>query len=151
VQRLDRVHEGRAADLQRRPQDSRCQARSNREATKLAATGPAAAKPAAAEPVAAEPVQAFAETDVVADEWAGSAQPTADGEAPAGYDIKGNKNSMLYHTPGSRFYKQTVAEVWFDSEESAEAAGFSKPASQQAAEAAEAGFKALDDETTESE
>ena len=41
---------------------------------------------------------------------------------------------MLYHTPGSRFYKRTVAEVWFATEEAAEAAGFSKPASQQAAE-----------------
>jgi large subunit ribosomal protein L4 len=72
-----------------------------------------------------------------ADEWSGSAKATADGSAPAGYEIKGNKDSMLYHTPGSRFYKQTVAEVWFDTEENAEAAGFSKPASQQAAEAAD--------------
>ena len=31
---------------------------------------------------------------------------------------------MLYHVPDSRFYEQTVAEVWFDSAESAEAAGF---------------------------
>ena len=36
---------------------------------------------------------------------------------------------MLYHTPDSRFYEQTDAEVWFDTEESAEAAGFSKPPS----------------------
>jgi large subunit ribosomal protein L4 len=69
------------------------------------------------------------------DEWSGSAKPLADGSTPAGFDIKGNKDSMLYHVPGSRFYKQTKAEVWFDSEQSAEAAGFSKPASQQAAEA----------------
>ena len=34
---------------------------------------------------------------------------------------------MLYHTPDSRYYKVTKAEVWFDTEESAEAAGFSKP------------------------
>ena len=74
----------------------------------------------------------------IEDDWAGSAKATADGSAPAGYDIKGNKDSMLYHTPGSRFYKQTVAEVWFDTEENAEAAGFSKPPSQQAAEAAAA-------------
>ena len=33
---------------------------------------------------------------------------------------------MLYHVPGSRFYEQTVAEVWFDSVESAEAAGFTR-------------------------
>jgi large subunit ribosomal protein L4 len=80
-----------------------------------------------------EPV-ASSDEGTVQDEWAGSAKATDDGEAPAGYDIKGNKDSMLYHTPGSRFYKQTIAEVWFDSEESAEAAGFSKPPSQQAAE-----------------
>ena len=32
---------------------------------------------------------------------------------------------MLYHVPGSRFYDQTVAEVWFATEADAEAAGFS--------------------------
>jgi large subunit ribosomal protein L4 len=73
---------------------------------------------------------------VEVDDWEGSAKALADGSMPAGFEIKGNKDSMLYHTPGSRFYKQTEAEVWFDSEESAEAAGFSKPASQLAAEAA---------------
>jgi len=57
----------------------------------------------------------------------GSHAPTDDGEAPEGYEIKGNAQSMLYHEPGSRYYKATKAEVWFDSVESAEAAGFSKP------------------------
>ena len=33
--------------------------------------------------------------------------------APSGYDIKGNEDSMLYHTPESPSYKQTIAEVWF--------------------------------------
>jgi hypothetical protein len=37
---------------------------------------------------------------------------------------------MLYHVPGGRYYNQTVAEVYFDSAESAEAAGFSAPGSQ---------------------
>jgi hypothetical protein len=37
---------------------------------------------------------------------------------------------MLYHVPGSRFYNQTVAEVWFATEEDAEAAGFALPPSQ---------------------
>ena len=67
-------------------------------------------------------------------EFAGAVEALADGSQPEGYDIKGNADSMLYHTPGSRFYKRTVAEVWFATEEAAEAAGFSKPASQQAAE-----------------
>jgi large subunit ribosomal protein L17 len=47
-------------------------------------------------------------------------------EPPTGYDIKGNENSMKYHTPESPYYDQTIAEVWFDSEQAAEAAGFEK-------------------------
>jgi 1,4-alpha-glucan branching enzyme len=43
---------------------------------------------------------------------------------PAGYDIKGNEDSMKYHTPESRWYNITVAEVWFNTEEAARAAGF---------------------------
>lgn len=31
---------------------------------------------------------------------------------------------MKYHVPSSRWYDATVAEVWFDTAESAEAAGF---------------------------
>ncbi|RYJ06695.1 MAG: 50S ribosomal protein L4, partial [Actinomycetales bacterium] len=31
-----------------------------------------------------------------------------------------------FHTPDSPWYDQTVAEVWFDTEESAQAAGFEK-------------------------
>jgi len=65
--------------------------------------------------------------EIVAGEWAGSAEPLDDGEMPEGYEIKGNAQSMLYHEPGSRYYKATKAEVWFDSVESAETAGFSKP------------------------
>ncbi|WP_415151823.1 50S ribosomal protein L17 [Propionicimonas sp.] len=45
-------------------------------------------------------------------------------EPPAGYDIKGNKDSMKFHTPESQWYDQTIAEVWFNSTEAAEAAGF---------------------------
>ena len=72
-----------------------------------------------------------AEASLVPSEWPGSVQALADDSQPAGYDIKGNAGSMLYHTPGSSFYSRTKAEVWFDSEQNAEAAGFSKPASQQ--------------------
>jgi large subunit ribosomal protein L17 len=52
-------------------------------------------------------------------------------EAPAGFPIKGNADSMLYHLPDSPFYGRTVAEVWFATAEAAEAAGFALPASQQ--------------------
>ncbi|MGI5127403.1 50S ribosomal protein L17 [Pseudonocardia sp. CA-107938] len=62
----------------------------------------------------------------------GSHAPLDDvNEAPEGFPIKGNADSMLYHVPGSAFYERTVAEVWFASAEAAEAAGFSLPPSQQ--------------------
>jgi len=67
--------------------------------------------------------------DSAGDEWAGSAAPDADGSAPDGFPIKGNADSMLYHVPGSRYYDQTIAEVYFDTAESAEAAGFAAPGS----------------------
>ena len=54
----------------------------------------------------------------------GSHAPLEDGSAPEGYTIKGNMDSLLYHRPDSRSYDVTVAEVWFDSTEAAEAAGF---------------------------
>jgi len=64
-------------------------------------------------------------------QWAGGAAPLDDGSAPDGYDIKGNADSMLYHLPGTSHYDSTVAEVYFDTAASAEAAGFSLPKSQQ--------------------
>jgi large subunit ribosomal protein L4 len=47
-------------------------------------------------------------------------------ERAAGFDIKGNADSMLYHVPGGRWYDATEAEEWFDTEEAAQAAGYSK-------------------------
>jgi len=43
---------------------------------------------------------------------------------PEGYDIKGNADSMKYHTLMSPWYDRTIAEVWFNSSDAAEAAGF---------------------------
>lgn len=58
----------------------------------------------------------------------GSHAPLADENAqPDGFPIKGNADSMLYHTTESPFYDRTIAEVWFATEASAEAAGFSLP------------------------
>lgn len=55
----------------------------------------------------------------------GSAAPLDGGAAPSSdFTIKGNVDSMLYHRPDSRSFGETIAEVWFDSPESAEAAGF---------------------------
>lgn len=45
-------------------------------------------------------------------------------EPPEGFNIKGNDRSMKYHIPGSAAYERTIAEVWFNSEAAAQAAGF---------------------------
>ncbi len=51
----------------------------------------------------------------------------ADGpEAPEGYTIKGNADSGLYHTTESPYYGRTKAELWFDTEDHATAAGFTR-------------------------
>jgi len=77
----------------------------------------------------AAPVKGAAADDdkvgvVAPDEYPNSAAPLDNGDAPAGYEIKGNKNSMKYHAPGGRWYDNTVAEVWFKTAADAEAAGF---------------------------
>jgi hypothetical protein len=56
----------------------------------------------------------------------GSATPEADGSGPKGWAVKGNEDSMLYHTTESPSYKRTKAEVWFFDEATAEAAGFNR-------------------------
>lgn len=45
-------------------------------------------------------------------------------EPPQGYVVKGNTRSMKFHLPGQPWYDRTTAEVWFDSAESAQTAGF---------------------------
>ncbi|MET3919865.1 hypothetical protein [Arthrobacter sp. UYEF20] len=57
----------------------------------------------------------------------GSAAPEADGSGPAGFTVKGNASSMIYHDEGSPFFEETRAEVWFLSAAHAEAAGFRPP------------------------
>ncbi len=58
---------------------------------------------------------------------AGSIRVAATATAPdGGYTVKGNEDSMLYHTTDSPSYKQTIAEVWFRDVETAENAGFSR-------------------------
>lgn len=46
--------------------------------------------------------------------------------APEGYPIKANTHSGLYYTPDCDLYDDTVPEVWFASEELAQANGFMK-------------------------
>ncbi|WP_237224794.1 50S ribosomal protein L17 [Rothia nasisuis] len=78
------------------------------------------AAPAAEETKAAAPAAAASSSDLPA----GAHAATEDGEAPKGFEIKGNADSMKYHVPGSRWYANTQAEIWFDTKESAEAAGY---------------------------
>jgi ribosomal protein L17 len=86
----------------------------------------APAKKAAEDKVEDAPVEDAPVQDVVAGKYENSAAPVADGSAPEGYTVKGNEDSMKYHTTESPWYDKTVAEVWFKTAEDAEAAGFAK-------------------------
>jgi large subunit ribosomal protein L17 len=70
----------------------------------------------------------FEETEGgVAGKYDGSHVPLEDAsQAPEGFPIKGNEDSRKFHEPDGQWFEQTVAEVWFDSVESAEAAGFTR-------------------------
>ena len=104
-----------------------------------------AAKKAPAKKAAAAEAPAVEETAAAAESTEGpygpdSAAAPADGSAPEGFDIKGNADSMKFHTPESPWYGQTKAEVWFRTAEAAEAAGFvnAKPADDEADDEAKA-------------
>ncbi len=124
--------------------------------SKSAAKAPAKAAPAAKAPKGATPTAAVAEdvSEPTNAELAGedTSEPTTSdlrfadvegayvgAEPPAGFDIKGNADSMKYHLPGSQWYDRTIAEVWFNSTEAAEEAGFT-------AASADRGAAAADDE-----
>jgi ribosomal protein S16 len=113
------------------------------------------AAPAAEEAAAEEaaPVAEAAEepTDEAAAEGPhgpGSHAPLDDAsQAPEGFPIKGNEDSMKYHTPESPWYGRTVAEVWFATAEAAEAAGFAAAVADgaEAADEADAGAEAAEE------
>ena len=58
------------------------------------------------------------------DYGAGSALAAGDGFGPEGWTIKGNIDSMLFHTRESPGFSRMRPAVWFEDEASAEAAGF---------------------------
>jgi hypothetical protein len=58
---------------------------------------------------------------------AGSAAAGADGSGPGGYTVKGDAGAMVYYEEGHPDYEQVRADVWFESEAHAEAAGFRAP------------------------
>jgi large subunit ribosomal protein L4 len=86
---------------------------------------------------ASAPSQAPASDASTGHDWPGSAQPLADGAAPAGHPIKGNATSMKYHRPDGRWYDQTDADVWFATVEDAERAGFVEAGSEASLQANE--------------
>jgi len=98
-----------------------------------AGEGSASDEPESSEPQASE----TSITASASDEQESSASETGstgvaapdDGSIPEGFEIKGNANSMKYHTPDSPYYDATQAEVFFDTAEHAEAAGYESPAS----------------------
>jgi len=81
-----------------------------------------AEEPTPAEPVVEAPVAEEALAEPTAKDYGEGSYRGA--TPPEGYDIKGNEDSMKFHTPASPWYKRTVAEVWFNSPEAATAAGF---------------------------
>ncbi len=56
----------------------------------------------------------------------GAKAPLKSGNAPKGYEVKGNADSGKYHEPAGQWYDATEAEFWFKSAEDAEAAGFTR-------------------------
>jgi hypothetical protein len=62
--------------------------------------------------------------DTTSSGGAGGSVAPISGECPSGAPIKGNANSMIYHLPGQKYYKITVAEECFATAAEAEAAGY---------------------------
>ncbi len=95
----------------------------------LAAGAGAGAAAAGAAGAAGAAKLAGGRAGVVEDEPYGAGSIRVKGTAAApegGYTIKGNEDSMLYHTTDSPSWKQTIAEIWFRDVKSAERAGFSR-------------------------
>jgi uncharacterized protein with LGFP repeats len=101
--RVEHVDPGsRTADFVTGPSDSAAE-------TADSATGPVIGRP---EAPAAQPV----------------VHPPLDDpyQPPEGYPVKANFGSGLYYTADSALYDDTLAEIWFDSEEAAQRNGFVK-------------------------
>jgi len=110
-----------------RAEAAKAAAESGDEVTDDEATDEATGEVEETEAIEAEVVDGFE-----AGEWAGSVLPDDEGNGPDSHPIKGNADSMLFHTAGSRYYAVTKAEVWFDTAENAEAAGFSQAGAKKA-------------------
>jgi large subunit ribosomal protein L17 len=113
-------------ELVREPLAKKATVKEAEAATKRAAKdAKKAEKPAKDEEIVEVEVE---ETEAAAVEIPeGAVAANEDGSSPdEAYTVKGNMNSMKYHEPDGQWFEQTVAEVWFQSAEAAEAAGFTK-------------------------
>jgi large subunit ribosomal protein L17 len=81
--------------------------------------------PAAEDAVAEDVEVEESESDDEHPFGAGSRAALEDGSQPEGFAIKAADG--VYHEPETELYDRTVAEVWFATAEDAEAAGFTKP------------------------
>jgi large subunit ribosomal protein L4 len=62
----------------------------------------------------------------------GAKAPLKSGNAPKGYEIKANQDSMKFHEPDGQWYDATNPDFWFKSAEAAEAAGFTRAGDKEA-------------------
>jgi hypothetical protein len=56
----------------------------------------------------------------------GSAVPRRGDTGPQGWTVKGNADSLLFYTEDAPGYGRAAADVWFESEEAATKAGFTR-------------------------
>jgi small subunit ribosomal protein S2 len=113
-----------AAPADAAPAEAAADAPANEAPAAEAAEAPAEEAPAADVPEV--PAEEAPVVEASADLPEGAAAAKEDGSQPDGYPIKGNAQSKKFHQPGGRWYDQTAAEVWFDTAESAEKAGFTE-------------------------
>lgn len=111
------------------------------------AATPAPAQAASAATHAAAPAEHEVPAGTEGIDWV---RGDASGPVPAGFPLKGNASSKLYHPAGTRFYDRTVAEYYFASPAAAEAAGYQLPPSlRHAGEAAAESASAATDAAVE--
>ncbi len=79
------------------------------------------------EPTSAPRAESIPAGEVRESEYgAGSAVPGRRGAGPEGWKVKGNADSLLFYTEDSPTYSRSAADVWFETEEAATSAGFTR-------------------------
>jgi large subunit ribosomal protein L17 len=122
VQEKTVTAEAEAARKTRFAKDEKAKTEAAAEETEVEET------PAAEDAVAEDVEVEESESDDEHPYGAGSRAALEDGSQPEGFAIKGADG--VYHEPETELYDRTVAEVWFATAEDAEAAGFTKPATE---------------------